>query len=163
MTSPVTGPLRLPIRFWPLPAMVSMFALLACSEIPFPGVDTPLPECECPILIAEVESIEWVPGVRGRQTSAVGADRDSGPAVVYEFGVADAGAEVERLKDDLVSAGLDVEGTTTGGFYASDAGVTVFVRELEERLRVSVTLEEGATDQEAPQTLQPVKRALGVR
>jgi hypothetical protein len=137
--------------------------LVACSEMPFPGIDTPLPECECPLLIEEVESIDWVPGVLGRQTDATGAERDHGPSVTYEFEVDDATAEPNRLDQLLAAGGFKIERATTQAFYARDTHLTITVSELEGRLRVTITLMDGATDEEAPRILEPVKQAVGER
>jgi len=133
------------------------------SEIRFPGIDTPLPACECPLLIQEVESIDWVPGVRGRQTNAT-RDRDgTHQNVTYEFEADDATGHINRLQDALAS-GFDIEEVpSVGGFHARVTRLTITVSQLEGRLRVTITLMDGATDEEAPEIFERVRQAVGLR
>jgi len=137
-----------------------LVGLAACSLLP--GTDPPIPECECPILIAEVESIDWVPGVGGRQISGQREPDGSRPLVTYEFEVDDAATEVNRLGDALASAGFDIE-EDSGAVHARDARLRVTVHQPEGRLRITVTLLGEATDEQAPEILAPVKEAVGHR
>lgn len=161
----MTGPTWARWLRWLAVVGVVMVGLTGC-RIPLPGDDSGLdvPPCECPLLIREVESIDWVPGVQGRQTDATGSDDGTARNVRRVFEVDDVATEVERLQEALASTELAIEAApSVGGFTARDDKVAIYVTGRDTTLRVSVTLWEGASDGDAPLLLEPVREVLGTR
>lgn len=142
---------------------VGLLFLGACI---LPGDDSAkdLPPCECPNLVEVVESIEWIPSMTGEQVSATASDDQTKRSVRYEFDVADAPAEVQRLQALFVEHGLPVdEESVVGGFRVTGPGYGVVISELQGKLRVSVGLVDNTPDEQADEALQPVVTAVGQR
>lgn len=153
-----------------LGAAASPFALFVLVE--YSGDDPQ--SCECPALVEVVESIDWAPGVSGRQTNASASERPTRRGVSYQFDVDDAAAHVTRLRLAFEEGGWEIEPyretDRETGFTVAGSGYFVFVSEggiflprAEEAFTVSVSLIDGIPDAQAGAVLEPVVEAVGLR
>jgi hypothetical protein len=144
-------------------ALIITLVLTACT---FPGDDRGMapPPCECPNLERIVESIEWTPGIRGRQTSNSASDDQTRRSVTYEFAVNYVVKSVDRLRDLLDTANIKVEeDAAVGGFRASRPPGAIVIMSLDGKLLVNVGLIDRANDGDAEQVLQPFTEAIGFK
>jgi len=141
--------------------LAAVLIVLASSACIFPGDDGGMspPPCECPNLERIVESIDWAPGARGHQTSNSASDDQTRRGVIYQFDVTDAESEIDSLRVLFDQAGWVIE-ETTGGFKVNGPKYGVFISELNDKLRVSVALLDGASDTEAAAILAPLVEAI---
>lgn len=155
-----------------LGALASPIALFVL--VSYTGEGRDLPACECPTLVGLVESIDWAPGVTGRQRNASASDDQTRRGVSYQFDVDDASSHVARLRLIFERGGWEIEPyrETAGerGFTVGKPGYSVFVHEggiflprAEEAFSVSVSLVDGVPDEQAGAVLQPVVEAVGLR
>lgn len=131
-----------------------------------PGDDSGMspPPCDCPNLALIVESIDWVPGVTAEDRGGSASDDLTRRGVIYEFDVADASQEVQRLQAILEQHGLPVdEESSVGGFRVIGSGYRVVISVLQGKLRVSVSLVDSTPDDQADEILQPFVEAIGQR
>jgi len=144
--------------------MFLSFLLLGACVLPGDDSGLPLPPCDCPNLIRVVESIEWVPGVTGRQSDASVLDDQSRRWVTLKFAAVEVTTEVQRLASALEDAGLPVaEDKALNGFTLQGSGYQLTVNEVDGALGVSVVLVNGTADEQAEEVLEPVINAIGSR
>jgi hypothetical protein len=152
--------------------LATCVVLVAACTLPGDDTGLQLPPCDCPNLVRVVESIEWVPGVTGRQTDNFGLDDRRG--LQYSFDVADPSGEVQRLLGVFRDRGLPVEvydqrglpveaDSLIAGFGVSGPSYSVRVTSKDRWLWLDVGLVDSTPDEQADEVLQPVVEAMRQR